>query len=499
MELHLADLMNPTPLTVAPTDSLAAAAHAMRARDVSSAVIVRDGTVLGILTERDLTRACAAGAPAAEAPVTAWMTPDPVTMGPDCEVTVALERMLERNVRHLPVCDGGRLAGTVSLRQLVRAASLRRVDPWTPGTARGLENVTVAETRLSLIDATGGHLIYAGYDAVRLARERSFEDVWHLLLRDALPADDAFATRLRTLRELPLPASTLRALATTDGAMMSKLEAAMAATGAARGLTPWYEREPSEIEEESVRLAAVVPSLVAALWRLGHGLEPVPSDPSLGHVANYLWMLQGRRPSDAQVTAAQRYLILTAEHGMNASTFTARVIASTGADVAAALVGAAGALSGPLHGGSPSLVLDMLDEIGTAERAGSWIADAIRRRRRIMGFGHRVYRTEDPRAACLRATAEEVGSTRLALARAVEREALEQLRVAKPDRVLATNVEFWAAVTLEAAGLPRELFTPTFAIARLAGWTAHLLEQVRDNRLIRPAAAYVGRAERSGS
>jgi len=199
------------------------------------------------------------------------------------------------------------------------------------------------------------------------------------------------------------------------------------------------------------------------------------------------------------VTAAQRYLILTAEHGMNASTFTARVIASTGADVAAALVGAAGALSGPLHGGSPSLVLDMLDEIGTAERAGSWIADAIRRRRRIMGFGHRVYRTEDPRAACLRATAEEVGSTRLALARAVEREALEQLRVAKPDRVLATNVEFWAAVTLEAAGLPRELFTPTFAIARLAGWTAHLLEQVRDNRLIRPAAAYVGRAERSGS
>src|SRR5262249_12994786 len=259
MELHLADLMNPTPLTAVPTDSLAAAAHAMRARDVSSAVIVREGTVLGILTERDLARACAAGAPAAEAPVTGWMTPDPVTMGPDCEVTVALERMLERNVRHLPVCDGGRLVGTVSLRQLVRAASLRRVDPWTPGTARGLENVTVAETRLSLIDATGGHLIYAGYDAVRLARERSFEDVWHLLLHDALPADDDFAARLRTLRELPLPASTLRALATTDGAMMSKLEAATTATGAARGLTPWYEREPSEIEEESVRLAAVVP------------------------------------------------------------------------------------------------------------------------------------------------------------------------------------------------------------------------------------------------
>src|SRR5262249_5335719 len=408
---------------------------------------------------------------------------------------IGLAPLPEGPVPHLPVCDGGRLAGTVSLRQLVRAARLRRVDPWTPSTARGLENVTVAETRLSLIDATGGHLIYAGHDAVRLARERSFEDVWYLLLHDELPADDGFATRLRTLRELPLPASTLRALASGDGAMMSKLEAAMAATGATRGLAPWYEREPSAIEEEAVRLAAVVPSLVAALWRLGRGLDPVPCDPSLGHVANYLWMLTGRRPTPPQVAAAQRCLLLTAEHGMNPSTFTARVIASTGADVASALVGAAGALSGPLHGGSPSLVLDMLDEIGTAERARPWIADAIRRRRRLMGFGHRVYRTEDPRAACLRATAEEGGSSRLALAPAVETEALEQLRLAKPDRVLATNVEFWAAVTLEAAGLPRELFTPTFAIARLAGWTAHLLEQVRDNRLIRPAAAYVGRAE----
>src|SRR5262249_33425996 len=175
----------------------------------------------------------------------------------------------------------------------------------------------------------------------------------------------------------------------------------------------------------------------------------------------------------------------------------AGVIASTGADVASALVGAAGALSGPLHGGSPSLVLDMLDEIGTAERARPWIADAIRRRRRLMGFGHRVYRTEDPRAACLRATAEEVGSSRLALARAVETEALEQLRVAKPDRVLATNVEFWAAVTLEAAGRPPERSPPRRATARRPAGPAHLLEPVGDSRVIRPAAGYVGRAERS--
>ena len=492
MELRLRDLMTPDPLTAAPTDTLAFVAAAMRRRDVSSAVVLRDDAVVGILTERDLTRAAAAGAPAATTPVARWMTADPVTLPPGSEITTALERMLERNVRHLPVCAEGSLVGTVSLRQLVRAASLRRVDPWAPGTAKGLENVTVAETRISHIDATGGRLIYAGHDAVRLARERSFEDVWHLLLTGELPQDDRFARRVAALRGVPLDAAALRALAGAEGGMMSKLESALAATGAAWGLRPWYEREVSEVEEEAVRLAGVVPLLVAALWRLGRGLKPVAPDPSLGHAANYLWMLQGRRPTAAQVMAAERYLVLTAEHGMNASTFTARVIASTGADAAAALVGAAGALSGPLHGGAPSLVLDMLDEIATVERAGAWIARAIADGRRIMGFGHRVYRTEDPRAACLRATADEIDAPRAQLARAVEREALAQLRAAKPDRVLATNVEFWSAVALEGAGIPRELFTPTFAVARTVGWTAHLLEQVRDNRLIRPAASYVG-------
>ncbi len=497
MEPRLRDLMSPSPLTAAPSDTLAATAGAMRARDVSSAVVVAGGRAVGILTERDLTRATAAGAAPAVTPVEHWMTPDPVTMPPDREVPAALERMLERGVRHLPVVADGVLVGTVSLRQLVRAASLRRVDPWAPGTARGLENVTVAETRLSYIDATGGRLVYAGYDAVSLACERTFEEVWHLLLTGTLPADDAFARRIAGLRGLPLPASTLRALAAADGSMMSKLESALAATGAVWGLGPWYERELPAVEAEAVRLAAVTPSLVAALWRLGRGLEPVAPAADLGHVANYLWMLDGRRPTPAQVTAAERYLILTAEHGMNASTFTARVIASTGADLAGALAGAAGALSGPLHGGAPSLVLGMLDEISTVERAAPWIAEAIRRGRRLMGFGHRVYRTEDPRAACLRRTAEEVGASRTLLARTVEREALAQLRAAKPDRVLATNVEFWAAVALEAAGIPRELFTPTFAVARTAGWTAHVLEQVRDNRLIRPAATYVGPAPRA--
>src|SRR5262245_39468316 len=221
MELKLRDVMTPTPLTAAPTDTLAAAADAMRRRDVSSAVVVRDGMVVGILTERDLARAAAAGASPLPTPVADWMTPDPVTLPPDSEVPAALERMLERNVRHLPVCAGGGLLGTVSLRQLVRAASLRRVDPWAPGTAKGLENVTVAETRLSRIDATGGRLVYAGYDAVELARKASFEDVWHLLLHGDLPTDDGFARRIAGLRDLPLPGSTLRALAASEGGMMS--------------------------------------------------------------------------------------------------------------------------------------------------------------------------------------------------------------------------------------------------------------------------------------
>jgi citrate synthase len=245
-----------------------------------------------------------------------------------------------------------------------------------------------------------------------------------------------------------------------------------------------------------LHLAALVPTLIAAIARLERGETPIPPDASLGHVENHLWMLSGRRPTPAQIVAASRYMVLTADHGMNASTFTCRVIASTGADAGAAIAGAMGALSGPLHGGAPALVLDMLDEIATPENARPWVAAAIARGRRLMGFGHRVYRAEDPRAACLRDTVGEIGSDRLALARSVEAEALAALRAAKPGRALFTNVEYWSAVNLDAAGIPRALFTPTFAASRAIGWTAHLLEQVRDNRLIRPDADYVGPARR---
>jgi len=492
VEEHLEEIMNREPLVVAPEGSLAAAAAAMQSRGVGAAVVVDGPSVAGILTERDLARAAAAGVRPADVPVSSWMTAAPLTMSPADDPTEAIDRMLGCHFRHIPVCDGERLVGIVSLRRLVRAASVGKVDPWTPGSSRGLENVVVGETRLSHIDGARGQLVLSGYDATVLARDRSFEDVWGLLHDGALPEGEAFARRVARLRAEPLAVDLLVALARRPGAPMAQLQAAIAGTGAAWTLRPWYEREPDELAEEALRIGAIVPALVAALWRLGRGLEPVPADASLGHAADYLRMLHGVSAGGAEVRALDRYLVLAAEHGMNASTFTARVIASTGADVAAAFAGAAGAFAGPLHGGAPSLVLDMLDEIEKPERAPDWLDEALRGKRRIMGFGHRVYRAEDPRAACLRETAVELGGDRIELARLVEEEALRRLRAAKPDRALYTNVEFWAAIVLERVGVPRELFTSTFAVARAAGWASHVIEQAHDNRLIRPTAVYRG-------
>jgi citrate synthase len=500
MTLHLDEVMNRDPATVAPECSLAGAALAMRERGVGSAVVIDGSHVVGILTERDVARAVASGAAVGEEAVGGWMTRAPVTVAPQDDLAGALDRMLARDFRHLPVCNGDTLVGIVSLRRLVRAASARRLSPWAAEGRGGLENVKVGTTRLSDIDGERGRLSYAGYDAVELARGRTFEDVWHLLHFGELPdaaSGAAFAAGLARLRESPLDAAWLGDLARRSGGMMGRLQAAVAAAAAALGLAPWHERDPAAVAAEALHLAALVPTLLAALARLAQGEAPIAPDPSLGHVENFLWMLHGRRPEPAQVLAASRYMILTADHGMNASTFTARVIVSTGADVGGALAGAIGALSGPLHGGAPALVLDMLDEIARPERARAWIAAALAGNHRLMGFGHRVYRAEDPRAACLRDTSIEIGSARLGLARAVEAEALAALRAAKPGRALFTNVEYWSAVALEAAGIPRHLFTPTFAAARSVGWTAHVLEQIRDNRLIRPDVDYVGPALRA--
>jgi citrate synthase len=240
-------------------------------------------------------------------------------------------------------------------------------------------------------------------------------------------------------------------------------------------------------------LTAGFPTIVAAFDRLRHGQPPIQPRSDLSHAANYLYLLTGEVPSAQKTRALDTYLVLTADHSFNASTFTARVIASTLSDMCSAVVGAVGALKGPLHGGAPALVLDMLRAIGTPENAEAWLTNALDRGERLMGFGHRVYKAEDPRARVLRKLAEktsEIDFFRLALR--VEDLALQMLHERKPERRLYTNVEFYSAAVMHGVGLPDDLLTPTFAVSRVAGWTAHVLEQLKDNRLIRPSSEYVG-------
>lgn len=235
-----------------------------------------------------------------------------------------------------------------------------------------------------------------------------------------------------------------------------------------------------------------MPTLLTALYRLGQGLEPVEPRDDLSYAANYLYMLTGSEPEPVRARAIEQYLVSTVDHGFNASTFTARVITSTGADVAACLVGAIGALSGPLHGGAPSRALDTLDAIGTPERIDPWIRERVLAGERIMGFGHPVYRTEDPRSRMLRWIAESFGGPLVEFAVQVEARVEAILAELKPGRELHTNVEFYAGVVMELCGLPREMFTPTFCAARVVGWSANILEQAADSKIIRPAARYVG-------
>jgi citrate synthase len=231
---------------------------------------------------------------------------------------------------------------------------------------------------------------------------------------------------------------------------------------------------------------------VAALDRVGRGLDPIPPDSRLGHAANYLWMVTGSRPDPALARALEQYLILTVDHGFNSSTFTARVITSTGADAAAAVTGAIGALSGPLHGGAPSRALDTLDAIGSADRAEPYIRDLLARGERIMGFGHAVYRTDDPRSVMLRSVAERLGGDLVDLAVSVEKTITAVLAEAKADRAIYANVEYYAGVVMNLCGLPRHMFTPTFAVSRVIGWSANIAEQAAERHIIRPAARYVG-------
>ena len=366
-------------------------------------------------------------------------------------------------------------------------------------TPPGLAGVVVADTAVGDVRGDDGFFHYRQYDALDLARRVTFDDVWHLMVRGTLPdaaQARAWAAEVAAAAE---PAEdvrrelteVLRRVGGGDDPLVS-LRTALSAYGALTGLLPLWDLDPEQRTADAVRVAAIVPWLVTAAHRLAQGEQPLAPRPELGVVGSYLWLLSGEEPREEQVRAISRYLCLTVDHGFNASTFTARVIASTGADLAACVAGGIGALSGPLHGGAPSRALDALDAIGTVDNAYPWALEQLRSGERVMGFGHAIYRGPDPRSELLRETVIELGGPTAELAVAAEAEVVRALAEHKPERVLRANVEYYAGVVMQSCGIPRSMFTPTFAVSRVVGWTAHVLEQAQQRKIIRPSSRYVG-------
>ena len=352
----------------------------------------------------------------------------------------------------------------------------------------GLEGVVAATTAISKVDGAAGRLIYRGYDIHDLARTTSYEEIAHLLWFGHLPNRQELAglcAKLVAQRSIP------------DGVMqiLRELPAKTDPLDAVRtAVSDWGALSVSGLPtiEQSIAITARFPLFLAAFHRLRHGQEPVESRPDLDHAANYLYLLTGEEPREEHVRALNSYMVLLADHGMNASTFTARIVASTESDIVSALIAGIGALKGPLHGGAPSKVQDMLRAIGKLEHAEPWLRNAITHGGRVMGFGHRVYKTTDPRAEELREMARVADPTGFVFAQHVEELTLALLTELKPGRRLYTNVEYYSAALMASVGLSGDLFTPTFAVSRCAGWTAHILEQLGHNRLIRPEADYTG-------
>lgn len=368
----------------------------------------------------------------------------------------------------------------------------------------GLKDVVAAETRLSHVDGEAGILVIGGYPLEEIAERATYEEMVHLLWHGSLPtacALDGFAGELAARR--PLSGVTHDLLRGAAKERRPVIDAVRMATASL----------PSIDDSADARsLVAGMPTIVAAYWRLLHGKEPVEPDSGLGHAANLLYMLDGEIPGEDRVRALTTYLNTVIDHGMNASTFTARVIVSTRSDFISAVTGAIGALKGPLHGGAPGPVIAMLEAIGIAENAESFLRERLKAGERLMGFGHAVYRVRDPRADVLSRAARtffnqgEDGGVHgdgrdghddlYALAVHVEKTALELLEEYKPGRRLQTNVEFYTALLLKGLGLHPDLFTPMFAVGRVAGWTAHCIEQRAVDRIFRPESLYSGEMTR---
>jgi citrate synthase len=495
----VSDLMTPDVLTATPSETIADVSTRMGDRKVGSIVVVDDTRPVGILTERDMIKIAASGTDTSIAKVSEWMTENPDTVGPDVEVDDAFHRLTEHGYRHMPVVDDGKLLGIVSLRDLVRIAQIRPVEhPSLMEAPKGLEGVVVAETEIGDVRGQEGFYHYRQYNATELAEKRSLEDVWYLLYYGKLPTKaerDKFIQEKRQYREIPEKVKALLPGIANAGDHFIPLDAlrtAVSLVAYAQDYKPSLDIDAKELRHNALQITSVIPTLIMSLYRLNKGQEPIDPNPDLPYSANYLYMLTGEEPDPEAARAVEQYQISTIDHGFNASTFTARVITSTGADLGAAVVGAIGALSGPLHGGAPSRALDMLDAIGKPENAEPWVRDAVEHGKRIMGFGHRVYKTEDPRSRMLKGVAERLGGDNVEFAKHIEQTVVDVLAELKPGRQLYANVEFYAGVVMDKAGLPRDLFTPTFASSRVIGWTAHILEQAADNRLIRPSAHYSG-------
>ena len=361
----------------------------------------------------------------------------------------------------------------------------------------GLEDVVAVRTRLSGVDGSAGKLVIGGFPVEELAGNASFEETVYLLWNGELPdAGELAAFRKALAARRPLPGAMLDLLRSAASERLPEMDALRMAAGAV-GLGEPGGGSGDKFHEDALSLVARFPVIVASYRRLLDGAEPLEPRAELGHAANYLYLLSGEEPGEESVRALETYLNTVVDHGMNASTFAARVIVSTRSDIVSAVVGAVGALKGPLHGGAPGPALDAVFEIGEAGRAEGYLREKIESGERLMGFGHRVYKVRDPRADVLAAAAERLYETDgdralYDLALNVEKVALRLLEEYKPGRNLQTNVEFYTALLLHGLGLSTQLFTPTFAVGRVGGWTAHCFEQREQDRLIRPQSEYSG-------